>query len=41
MKASKLDKETRDPDGNIWWTIVVEASNAKDSDAVWSGEEWK
>ena len=39
MNASRLDKETRDPDGNIWWTFVVYDSDSEDSDADSSGDE--
>ena len=40
MKASKLDKETRNLDGSIWGTLVAEVSIAKDSGAVLSDEAW-
>ena len=41
MNASRLDKEIRDPDGNIWWIFVGYDSDSEDSDADSSDDELK
>ena len=39
MNASRLDMDTRDLNGNIWWIFVVYDSDSEDSDADSSDDE--